>query len=97
MPRNARKKNTSSFLLALGGGCEVAGAAIGELAAHFAGAPSSSAAAGEEAAQPADEAEEPENASEGVAELCKVVDDAGEVDSSACSTIGFEGSYGMSG
>jgi hypothetical protein len=55
MPRNARKKHTSNFLLAVGGGCEgritagpCMGRAIEELAVHFAGAASSSAAAGEE-------------------------------------------------
>ena len=80
-------------MLALGRGyegCAAAGPCTGwaveELAApHFAGATSSSAVAGEEVAQPVDETEEPEDTAEGVAELCELVDDAGEVDSSICT------------
>jgi len=55
MLRNVRKKNTSSFLLVLGRGCEgctmvglCMGQAVEELTAHFAGAASSSVAAGKE-------------------------------------------------
>jgi hypothetical protein len=62
----------------------VHGAAIEELTAHFVGAASSSAAASEEVAQPVDEAEELDDAAEGIAELCKRVNDGGEVDSSIC-------------
>ncbi len=60
------------------------GQAVEELTAHFAGAASSSVAAGKEVIQLADEAKEPNDAAEGVAELCEQVNDAGEVDLSIC-------------
>ena len=60
------------------------GHAIEELIAHFARATSSSTAASKEVAQLADEAKEPDNTAEGVAELCEQVDDASEVNSSIC-------------
>src|SRR6266851_995025 len=95
MLRNARKKNMSSFLLVLVRGCEghtMVGPCIGwaiELIAHFSGAISFSVAAGEEVVQPADKAKEPDDAAKGVAELCELVDDASEVDSSSCEA--YEG------
>ncbi len=46
------------------------GAAVKELAMHFARAASSSVVASEEVTQPADKAEEPDDAPKGIVELC---------------------------
>ena len=61
------------------------GHAIEKLIAHFSRATSSSTAASEEVAQPADETKEPEDTAEGIAGLCKLVDNAGKVDLSICA------------
>jgi hypothetical protein len=50
----------------------------------LAGAASSSTVAGEEVVQPADKAEEPDDAAKGIGELYELVDDAGEVNLSIC-------------
>ncbi len=62
-----------------------------ELIAHFSRATSSSMVAGEEVAQPVGEAKEPNDAAEGVVELCELVDNAGEVDLSICNCKACKG------
>ena len=57
----------------------------GRVVEELAAAASSTAAVGEEVVQPVDEAEEPEDAAEGVGELCELVDNAGDVNSSICA------------